>query len=164
MSSRIPSIILLVSLGLEPVKAVYVTSRRRSSGGLIAGVVIAAIGFLVFLCILCVIMRRIRARRAYQMNMSGGPAPKPLFGGPWGRQQPVAPMGGAPMGGQSNLGHNGTNVNAPPPYEKPGMNEVSNQGATHSNTTYAPPPVPPPAHTAGQDNTFIGGFRQGNPV
>ncbi|KAF9035531.1 hypothetical protein BJ165DRAFT_647221 [Panaeolus papilionaceus] len=146
-----------------------VTFRRRrpSIGRIIAGAVIGGVCGLLLLCFLCMLLRR---RRLARNNPAvGGPTmmSKPLFGGPWGRQNRNHPTHNqAPMTQHqgnpywNGNGQQGYENGAPPP-----QYGGSSPGNTHNNNQqFAPPPgPPPPAHMKGEDNggnNFVGGFQQ----
>jgi len=112
---------------------------------------------------------------------------KPLFGGPWGRSGAGAGNGAYGAGPTSAYGNNNNlnnanqgqapqapynpeyppqNAPAPPPAYANVTGQETKYGApaesqANGQTGYAAPPgAPPQAHTKGEDNTFIGGFRQ----
>ena len=103
-----------------------------------------AIALLLMICLVCLLMRRRRARG----NVGGiGPQPgfvsKPMFGGPWNRSNVVPPQNGAPTS----------------PYIHHG-NPNSSQAPSQSYNPEYPPrntSLPPPAY--GKDAEYKGEYQ-----
>ncbi|KAF9552687.1 hypothetical protein CPC08DRAFT_714401 [Agrocybe pediades] len=136
--------------------------RRRSTsiGRIVAGCVVGGVFLLFFLCLLCIMMRKRRARARYLRNNPGAPVPGSLTG--WSPIYSGGPMsrfgvGGRNTGGsyqQHNSAANGpqtSNYNSNAPVSTP-------QATTNANPEYPAPnaPLPPPAY--GKDANYNGQF------
>ena len=158
-------LLITVSCLITATNAQYPYRRRRSFGSAIAGAIVGAslhghpmlksrltdsvfpsgaIALLLMICLVCLLMRRRRARG----NVGGiGPQPgfvsKPMFGGPWNRSNVVPPQNGAHTS----------------PYIHHG-NPNSSQAPSQSYNPEYPPrntSLPPPAY--GKDAEYKGEYQ-----